>query len=572
MSLAPTPKRPGLLTAIAVGVLIALPVIAVFFAANALLRLPLLPINVMDWLPNNLPNVLLNAGKDAMVALLTAISPGDVDGVAKTAEAIIGTMTLFGVTVVAIVAIFLIARRQTSTAAGAITGLIVGLVLGIAFALMYFSLPVVQFERGAYFFLDGLFIIGVFVIAGFAAGRISDNLTALPGLQAGAALQGDVGYQQLNRRQFLVRVGSTTATLTVAGAVVSLIANSGESTEEPQGVEVGTPVAEADATSVPDAVATPDGPLETVGMTADFVPAPGTRPEYTPLEQHYRIDIVSRPPEIDASTWTLPLVGLVNNPQNFTLTQLREMPSFDRIVTMSCISNSIGGDLISTTKWTGVRMQDLVAMADPQPEATYLRITCADGFDEYVSLDLIREDDRIMMAYAWDDRSLLQKHGFPVRIHIPDHYGMKQPKWITNIEFVAQWEEGYWVRRGWSATARVQHTSVVDTVAATESFVRDGVTYIPLGGIAYAGDRGIRTVEVSVDGGNWLPAALKEPLGDNTWVLWRFDWPFAEGAHSFEVRCMDGDGARQRTDVTPQRPDGATGLHRVSRILNALDS
>ncbi|MBK8136557.1 MAG: molybdopterin-dependent oxidoreductase [Chloroflexi bacterium] len=557
MSSATPPKRPGLIAALAVGSLIALPVIALFFAANALFRLPLLPINVMDWLPNNLPNALLNAGKDAMVAILTAISPGDVDGVAKTAEGIIGTATLFGVIVVAVAAIFLIARAQKSATAGAVTGLVVGLVLGIVFALMYFSLPVVQFERSAYFFVDGIFIIAVFVVAGFAAGRISDQLTGIPlttAVPESAAAQPEVSYQQLNRRQFLVRVGGTTATLTVGGAVVSLLArDSGGSEEvvEPLNTDQSLPA----------------DPVESVMLDGDFAPAAGTRPEYTPLEEHYRIDIVARPPEIDATTWTLPLVGLVNAPQNFTLSQLREMPSFERIVTMSCISNSVGGDLISTTKWTGVRMQDLVALADPQPEATYLRITCADGFDEYVSLDLIREDDRIMMAYAWDDRPLLQKHGFPVRIHIPNHYGMKQPKWITNIEFVPEWEEGYWVRRGWSATAHVQHTSVIDAVAAQETFERDGVTYIPLGGIAYSGDRGISSVEVSVDGGNWQPAVLKEPLGDNAWYLWRFDWPFTEGAHAFEVRCMDGDGARQRTDVTPQRPDGATGIHRVSRIL-----
>ena len=152
---------------------------------------------------------------------------------------------------------------------------------------------------------------------------------------------------------------------------------------------------------------TPSGPIETVGLVSELDPAPGTRPEITPLEQHYRIDIVARPPEIDASTWTLPLVGLVNSPQNFTLDELREMPSMSRIVTMSCISNTVGGDLISTTKWTGVKMQDLIKLAQPPNEATQLTITCADGFDEYVSLSLINTDERIMLAYEWDDRPLL---------------------------------------------------------------------------------------------------------------------------------------------------------------------
>lgn len=560
-----TNKRPGLGYGIVTGVLIALAVIAVFFAANALFRLPLLPINVMDWLPNNLPNGLLNAGKDAMVSVLTAISPNDVDGVAKTAEGIIGTTTLFGVIVVAVAAVFLIARGQKGINPGVITGVIVGLVLGILFALMYFSLPVVQFERSSYMLLDGAFIVGLFLAAGYAAGRIFDRLSAIAETAPASA---DVSAQELNRRQFLVRVGGATATLTVAGAVVSLLANNNNGpTSDALQSGAGDTAAATPNNQTTSANPTPSGPIETVGLVSDLDPAPGTRPEITPLEQHYRIDIVARPPEIDASTWTLPLVGLVNSPQNFTLDEIREMPSMSRIVTMSCISNTVGGDLISTTKWTGVKMKDLVRLAQPTNEATQLRITCADGFDEYVSLSLINNDERIMLAYEWDDRPLLQKHGFPVRIHIPNHYGMKQPKWITNIEFVADWQEGYWVRRGWSEAALVQHTSVIDTIASLDAFETDGVTYIPIGGIAFAGDRGISTVEVSVDGGEWMPAAIKEPLDDNTWYLWRYDWPFTAGAHAFEVRCVDGNGTPQRTDITPQRPDGATGIHRVSRIL-----
>jgi DMSO/TMAO reductase YedYZ molybdopterin-dependent catalytic subunit len=561
---ATTNKRPGLLYGIVTGVLIALAVIAVFFAANALFRLPLLPINVMDWLPNNLPNELLNAGKDAMVSVLTAISPNDVDGVAKTAEGIIGTATLFTVIVFGVVGVFLMARDRKDASAGVTSGLIVGLVLGIGFALMYFSLPVVQFERSSYMLLDGVFIIGVFIAAGYAAGRIFDRLS----LMAETPATGEVSAQELNRRQFLVRVGGATATLTVAGAVVSLLANNSSSATE-DALQSGTGDAAATTRDNQTASAnpTPSGPIETVGLVSDLEPAPGTRPEITPLEQHYRIDIVARPPEIDASTWTLPLVGLVNSPQNLTLDEIREMPSMSRIVTMSCISNTVGGDLISTTKWTGVKMQDLIRLAQPTNEATQLKITCADGFDEYVSLSLINNDDRIMLAYEWDDRPLLQKHGFPVRIHIPNHYGMKQPKWITNIEFVSEWQEGYWVRRGWSEAALVQHTSVIDTIASLDAFESEGVTYIPIGGIAYSGDRGISTVEVSVDSGEWMPAAIKEPLGDNTWYLWRYDWPFTAGAHSFEVRCVDGNGTPQRTDITPQRPDGATGIHRISRIL-----
>ncbi|MBK9124117.1 MAG: molybdopterin-dependent oxidoreductase [Chloroflexi bacterium] len=542
-------RPPGILTGILVGILIALPVIAIFFALNALLALPVLPINVMDWLPNNLPNDLLNFGKQTMADVLVALNIGRLDQVAKIAEGIIGTATLFGMIVVAVAAIFVIARSQKGPRAGTLTGLIVGLVLGVLLVLMYTSLPLVQFERANYLLIDSAYIMLMLIGSGLVAGVIYDRLSRLPESSGDAA----ASAEQLNRRQFLVRVGGSTATLTVAGAVVSLLRSAGSAEPIEEVATIDTP--------------TPTGPVEVVGMSDDFTAAPGTRPEYTPLENHYRIDIVSRPPEIDAATWTLPMVGLVNNPQNFTLDQLREMDAVSQIVTISCISNSIGGDLISTTKWTGVKMQDLIVMADPQPEATYLKITCADGFDEYVNLDLIREDERIILAYAWDDRPLLQKHGFPVRIYIPNHYGMKQPKWITNMEFVPEWEEGYWVRRGWSASALVQTTSVVDTVASDDTFEQDGVTYVPIGGIAYSGSKGISRVEVSIDEGEWVPATLKTPLSELTWVLWRYDWPFAEGAHSFRVRTFDGNGGIQRSEVTPQRPDGATGIHRVTRVL-----
>ncbi|MCU0476965.1 MAG: molybdopterin-dependent oxidoreductase [Anaerolineae bacterium] len=216
--------------------------------------------------------------------------------------------------------------------------------------------------------------------------------------------------------------------------------------------------------------------------------------------------------------------------------ELRAMPSASEIVTMSCISNPIGGPLISTTKWTGVPMSHI--------------------------LDLVlRADPSILLAYAWDDRPLLQKHGFPLRIHIPDLYGMKQPKWITGFEFVSDWAEGYWVRRGWSAIARVQTTSVIDTVAVSQTYESDGQTFIPIGGIVYTGARGVSRVQVRVDDGEWQDASLKAPLSDRTWQLWRYDWPYAAGRHTFVVRAIDGTGAEQTERQTPVRPDGATGYH-----------
>ncbi len=144
---------------------------------------------------------------------------------------------------------------------------------------------------------------------------------------------------------------------------------------------------------------------------------------------------------------------------------------------------------------------------------------------------MIASDERIMLAYAWDGEPIPFDHGFPLRIWIPDRYGMKQPKWITGMEITEEYQEGYWVERSWSEVAQVKATSVIDTIAVNNIIKRDNQRLVPVGGIAFAGDRGISKVEVRVDGGIWELAQLRTPLSETTWVIWRYDWPFQEGEH-----------------------------------------
>jgi hypothetical protein len=233
-----------------------------------------------------------------------------------------------------------------------------------------------------------------------------------------------------------------------------------------------------------------------------------------------------------------------------------------------CRASQLGRrDLISTTRWTGVPLHILLDEWNLSPDAHYLKISSADHFFEYVFIDLARQDERVMLAYAWDGQPLEEKHGFPLRIYIPDHYGMKQPKWITEIEAVSAWDEGYWVRRGWSEAALVRITSVIDTVAVDAAYEQGGATFIPVGGIAYAGDKRISKVEVQVDGGEWVEAELRDPISDTTWVIWRYDWPFAGGEHEFRVRCYDGDGTPQIERNEDSGPEGATGIHHVEETI-----
>ncbi len=142
-----------------------------------------------------------------------------------------------------------------------------------------------------------------------------------------------------------------------------------------------------------------------------------------------------------------------------------------------------------------------------------------------------------------------------------------RPKWITNIEVQDHDEEGYWVKRGWDKDAIMNTVSVIDVVASDMTIERDGQTLVPIGGIAHAGARGISKVEIKIDEEEWVEAQLREPLSDTTWVIWRYDWPFAEGTHTFTVRCTDGNGTMQSSRKQGTYPSGATGYHSRNRTL-----
>jgi DMSO/TMAO reductase YedYZ molybdopterin-dependent catalytic subunit len=297
-------------------------------------------------------------------------------------------------------------------------------------------------------------------------------------------------------------------------------------------------------------------------------PAPGTRPEFTPLELHYRIDINTIPPHIEESHWQLQIAGLVAQPLRFTLQDLQRYEPSHQFVTLSCISNPVGGDLIGTTRWTGVSLQRLLPDLRLKPNVTHLKIRSADGFFEVVSLDAIKADPRLMLTYSWDGVPLTREHGYPLRIYIPDVHGMKQPKWIESIEATDHWEPGFWVQRGWDIVAQMHATSVIDTVAVDMTIIRpDRRKLVPIGGIAHAGSRGISKVEVQVDGGPWQQAQMRTPLSQLTWVIWRYDWLFQSGNHTFTVRCYDGNGRPQTMTPSPAEPNGATGLHSRSIML-----
>jgi DMSO/TMAO reductase YedYZ molybdopterin-dependent catalytic subunit len=548
-----TRRQPGFLWGALVGLIITPPLMALLFIGQSLANLPFLPFEVFDWVGRTLPGGLVTFGIDTIVNTLIRFGFGsDLDTAAKASEQILAILIFWTICIVASALFFEIMNRirrpQRDMAPGLVAGLILGLPLIVMSSAVSLSLtsPMVRF----------IWFVLAFIGWGIALNYAYESLRGLP---ADAKVDLPATVQPIDRRSFLITLGGSAAALTVVGAGLAEFLK----TDAP----LDTPVATTQALPAGAApVALKDGEGNALPNASDpLQPAPGTRLEYTPVADHYRIDILSSSlPQFDEVTFKLPITGLVANEVAWSMDEIRAMPSRDDFITMSCISNRVGGSLISTTKWTGVPMQHILDQIQPGASARALKITGADSFDEYVDLDLIRQDERIMLAYAFDDKPLPQRNGYPLRIHIPNHYGMKQPKWISKIEVVDELGEGYWVRRGWSRDAIVNATSVVDTVAANAIYEKDGAKFVPVGGIAWAGARGIKEVQVRVDGGDWQTAALRSPMSDRTWNIWRYDWPYSEGQHSFEVRCVETDGTPQIESIADVRPDGATGIHGVS--------
>jgi len=537
-------KRPGIVMGVLSGALLTAPLMGMMYLADELTGLPFVPYDLFDWIARVLPGALITFGIDLMIDTLRLLGMS-VAGTAKTAERLMAVAQFFfgGVATAGLyfwVARYLGPRPPLWTGVGA--GTLVGL------ALVAVSLGIDGSTAHPVFVV--LWLLALFAIWG---GSLREAYVRLIPRETGTEPQEERArsVQAMGRRQFLVRLGATTAVITVASSSIgNLLAQAARRELEAE------PVASDDGPSQGDVQ--PSFPNE----NDPVIPAPGTRAEYTPIKDHYKVFIRIEPTVIDGATWSLPISGLVATPVSLSIDDLRNnYEPRDQFVTISCISGRVGTELIGTTRWTGVSVQDILADIGPSADARYLHITSGDGFYETVDLDLIRSDERIMLCYAWDGNLLPIDHGFPLRIWIPDRYGMKQPKWITAIELTNDDRPGYWVERGWDAVARVMSTSVIDTVAQDSAYTSNGQTFVPVGGIAFAGARGISGVEIRVNGGRWRAADLRGPLSETTWVVWRYDWPFLPGEYTFEVRCVEGDGTPQIEEKRDNRPSGATGIH-----------
>ena len=288
----------------------------------------------------------------------------------------------------------------------------------------------------------------------------------------------------------------------------------------------------------------------------------GISPEITPVDNFYVVSKNFTDPVVDSSGWSLRVGGLVDKPFTLSYDQLRALPSTSQYVTLECVSNNVGGGLMSTGSFTGVTLRDLVAMAGPHAQGTWVAFGAVDGYTESIALSLVQGAPEILVAYDLDGAPLPAGHGFPARMVIPGHYGMKGPKWLQTIDLVDHESGGYWEQQGWD------HNAVVKTTARIDS-PQDGAIVklnpLSIAGVAYAGSRGIDKVEYSTDGGStWQAAQLSAPLSQYTWVLWQAAWtPPSEGAYTLVVRATDGSGALQSTQSSASFPNGASGYHTI---------
>ena len=536
------------------GAITSLPVVALSFLGNQLFRTPFIAFNFYDFLTRILPRFLVLVGIDRLLQgsqQVTTPNLGAIDQLIQPFISVLLIVVLGGFFGLILVNIGLKGNRSKRLY---LFGLLGGSFLWIIFSLIKWYLGFSDIN--AFF---SIISIGVIMLLwggllGWALQR-----TQFP--------EQEIPEMDLKRRRFLYYALSSVVAMIAAG--LGFIFPKRNQPGTPAGEDTGEmPLFKSDTNAIPPSprelgVDDTSGPaaspaLEELESRLD--PAPGTRPEITATRDFYNIDINTNPPILAADTWRLMVNGLVDQSKTYTLQDIKGFDTVSQFVTMSCISNSVGGSLISTSKWTGIRLVDLLEDVGLLPNAQELYIESADGFFESVAMEDMM-DPKTLLVYEMNGKPLPYEHGYPLRIYIPNRFGMKQPKWIVRMEAIDEEGPGYWVERGWSAEAIARTTSVFDPVE-TES-VSEGI--LSLGGIAWAGARGISKVEVQINQGSWERAKLRAPaLSPLTWVQWRYDWPVEPGQHTARVRTYDGEGKLQSLEETGRRPDGSTGVDTIT--------
>jgi DMSO/TMAO reductase YedYZ molybdopterin-dependent catalytic subunit len=355
---------------------------------------------------------------------------------------------------------------------------------------------------------------------------------------------GTTARPPVNRRKFLIAGGVTAAGAAAAGF-------GGQYLQDKRfNVNTG-------ATTLPEV----QGPPLPAG--ASITDIPGLSSFYTPNNQFYRVDTALVIPQVPASSWQLRIHGMVSNPMTISFDELLRMPMEDHDVTLTCVSESVGGGYIGNARWQGTLLAPLLKKAGVQPGATQIVMRDVNGMNLGVATDPVMDGRASLLAVGMNGTALPAEHGFPVRVVVPGLYGyVSACKWVVDMELTTfDAFTAYWSQRGWSQQAPIKTESRIDVPKYGATLPAGSTTMIA--GVAWAQHRGIEAVEVYVDG-TWRQATLAAQDTIDTWRQWYYPWqPATAGRHTLKVRATDKTGYTQTDVVHGTEPNGATGYHTV---------
>ncbi|MCI9887039.1 molybdopterin-dependent oxidoreductase [Micrococcales bacterium 31B] len=355
-----------------------------------------------------------------------------------------------------------------------------------------------------------------------------------------------------SRRRFLTAVGVTAAVAaiaTVAGQALNAA-----------GAKVA---AVREALKLP----APSVPAPPVPAAARM-DLPGQSPYFSPNNGFYRIDTSLSPPQIDPAEWTLKITGMVDTPLEITYAELLELPLEEHVVTLACVSNPVGGDLVGNATWLGYPIRELLKRAGVQAGADMVLQTSHDGWTCGTPVEALTDDRPALLAVAMNGEPLPVEHGFPVRSVVPGLYGyVSATKWVTEMRLTTfDRDQGYWTPLGWDALGPIKTQSRIDTPTLSKPPAAGAVT---IAGVAWHQGVGISKVEVKVNGGDWVEATLAEELTVNSWLQWKYDTTLEAGLTTVSVRATNKNGETQTEQRSNPDPNGATGWHTVQFTVTA---
>jgi DMSO/TMAO reductase YedYZ molybdopterin-dependent catalytic subunit len=288
-------------------------------------------------------------------------------------------------------------------------------------------------------------------------------------------------------------------------------------------------------------------------------PVAGEEPEVTSVARFYRVSKNDHDPEIQPVDWSLKVFGAVDRPFTLSYTELVAQPRVDEYVTLRCVDDPPQGHLMSNAYWSGVRLSTLLDRAGVHSSGAAVVMRAPDAYAEIVPIADARSDFALL-AYGMNGQTLPWRHGGPARVLVPGYVGLKNVKWVESLEVVSALAPGFWAEQGWTA-AHVHSVARIDVWHPTAQ----GIAGIEIGGVAFGGAKGVSTVMVRADDGDWQPATLDTPaLSPLAWVQWHVTLPLAPGTHQVTARMTDGAGTPQEAAATSIFPNGATGLHTIT--------